>query len=72
MCKPLVLVAQGSCKTCMGLGYFWENHGPGMKEYMECDCPFQDLPDLWEITNKIDNGDYKIVPSTKYLNQPND
>lgn len=72
MSKPVVLVADSSCKVCKGRGYFWENHGPGMQEQLECDCPFQDLPDVFEITNKIENGDYTIVSSAKYLNSQND
>ena len=72
MSKPLVIVARSSCKLCHGSGTFFEKHGNGMEEMMDCDCALEDLPDTWEIQSKIENGDYIIVPSTKYLDQPNE
>jgi hypothetical protein len=49
----------------MGSGTFWENHGQGIRERMECDCAFQDVPEIFEIQNKIDNGFYVITPYTE-------
>jgi hypothetical protein len=63
--KPIVLMANKSCKLCMGSGTFWENHGQGIRERMECDCAFQDVPEIFEIQNKIDNGFYVITPYTE-------
>jgi hypothetical protein len=31
-------------------------------EPLECDCAFQDVPEVFEVQNKIDNGYYLIVP----------
>jgi hypothetical protein len=72
MSKPVVLVAKSSCKLCHGTGTFWENHGQGLKEQVDCDCPFEDIPDVWEIQNKVDSGDYIIVPAAKHFNEPSE
>jgi len=60
--KPVVLMARNDCKLCHGSGVFYERHGPGHMEPLECDCAFQDVPEVFEVQNKIDNGYYLIVP----------
>lgn len=70
--KKLVVQAKLSCRLCHGTGTFFERHGSGLNEQMDCDCALEDLPDVWEIQSKIENGDYEIVPNAKYLDQQND
>lgn len=65
MCKPrpsLILTADAACRNCRGSGTFYENHGPGLQEQMDCDCAFQTIADndqtAWDA---VDRGDYEIV-----------
>jgi hypothetical protein len=60
--KPVTLMAVKNCKLCNGSGVFYEKHGPNHSEPLECDCAFQDVPEVFEIQNKIENGYYVIVP----------
>ena len=60
--RPIVLIARKNCKMCHGSGIFYERHGPNNHEPMECDCAFDDIPEIFEIKNKIENGNYVIIP----------
>ena len=70
--KKLVIQAKGSCKLCHGSGTFWERHGPGLTQQMDCDCALEDLPDTWEVQSKIENGDYIIVPADNSSDSSNE
>lgn len=63
MSKPVVLKAKKNCRICGGSGTFHERHEQNLSETFDCDCAFEDIPDIFEIQNKVENGNYVIVPA---------
>jgi len=55
-------MAKKNCRICHGSGTVIEDHGTDVNELIDCECAFEDIPDSFEIQNKIDNGWFKVVP----------
>lgn len=63
--KRLTLTARADCRICGGNGNFYERHGPGLLEPMECDCAFDAVPpDDHAAWAAIERGDYDLEPAS--------
>lgn len=61
--QRITLTARADCGVCRGSGCVYENHGPGPREPLLCDCVFDSVPFDSETQAAIDSGEFDVLSS---------